>query len=131
MGDLEREAALEAIAELYDSIGRPFQVLSVRAERDPGDHLVRWRSAPRAGASSGPLAAYVARYRELAAQPQLRRRYLLLDAPGEPERRRALDAILRTAEDRGVPAREAGTDQLASLWDALARRVPTSASIPR
>ena len=39
MGDVERAAALAALADLYGSIPRPFQVLSVLAERDPGEHL--------------------------------------------------------------------------------------------
>ena len=122
MGDVEREAALEAIAELYDSIGRPFQVLSVRAERDPGDHLAAMAERAEGRRMEKALAAYAALYRELAAaQRRLRRTYLLLDAPSEPERRRAMDAVLRTAEDRGVGVREVGADELASLWDALAR----------
>jgi len=122
MGDVEREAALEAIAELYDSIGRPFQVLSVRAERDPGDHLAAMAERAEGRRVEKALAAYAALYRELAAaQRRLRRTYLLLDAPSEPERRRAMDAVLRTAEDRGVGVREVGADELASLWDSLAR----------
>ncbi|MHB8892964.1 MAG: hypothetical protein ACYC65_13070, partial [Candidatus Limnocylindrales bacterium] len=122
MGDIEREAALEAIAELYDSIGRPFQVLSVRAERDPDDHLAAMAERAEGRRIERALAAYAALYRELAAaQRRLRRTYLLLDAPSEPERRRAMDAVLRTAEDRGVPVREVAADELASLWDALAR----------
>jgi hypothetical protein len=122
MGDVEREAALEAIANVYDSVGRPFQILSVRAERDPGEHLAAMAEHAEGRRVEKALAAYGALYREIAsAQRRLRRTYLLLDAPSEAERRRAIDALLRAAEDHGVAAREAPAEELAVLWASGAR----------
>ena len=96
MGDVERDAALEAIADLYGSIGRPFQILSVRAERDPGEHLAAMAEHAEGRRIEKALAAYGALYREVAAaQRRLRRTYLLLDAPSEPG---------TAAGDRGAPA---------------------------
>ncbi len=108
MGDVEREVALAALANLCDGIGRPFQILSVPAERDPAEHLAAVAEHAEGRRVEKALAAYGALYRELAtAQRRLRRTYLLLDAPSEPERRRAIDALLRSAEDHGVGVREA------------------------
>ncbi len=120
MGDVERDAALEAIANVYGSIGRPFQILSVRAERDPGEHLAAMAEHAEGRRIEKALAAYGALYREVAAaQRRLRRTYLLLDAPSEPERRRAIDALLRAAEDHGVAVREAPAEELDSALGHL------------
>lgn len=102
MADLEREAALDALAELYDSIGRPFQLLSVPAERDPGEHLAATDGRVEGRRIDCALAAYAALYREIAGAPRrrLRRTFLLFDATSDVERRRVLEGILRTAEER-------------------------------
>ncbi len=122
MGDVERDAAREAIANVYGSICRPFQILSVRADRDPGEHLAAMAEHAEGRRVEKALAAYGALYREVAAaQRRLRRTYLLLDAPSEPERRRAIDALLRAAEDCGVSVREAPAEELDAVRHSIAR----------
>lgn len=121
VGDVERDAALAAIADLYGSIGRPFQVLSVLAERDPGEHLAAMAAHAEGRRIEKAMAAYGALYRELAAaQRRLRRTYLLLDAGTAPEQRRAMDALVRAAEDHGVAVREAPADELEDVRRAVA-----------
>ncbi|MEI7745843.1 MAG: hypothetical protein WCK58_19070, partial [Chloroflexota bacterium] len=118
VGDVEREAALEAIAELYGSIGRPFQVLSVRAVRDPGEHLAHMVERGEGRRIERAMAAYGAVYRELAmAQQGLRRTVLLVDAASTPELRRTEDGLVRAAEDHGIPARLLLPDEVHALRD--------------
>jgi hypothetical protein len=122
LGDVEHDAALEALANLYGSIGRPFQILSVRAERDPGDHLAAMAERAEGRRIERAFTAYAALYREVAAaQRRLRRTYLLLDAPSEPERRRSIKALLRSAEDHGVSVREAPAEELDAVRHSIAR----------
>lgn len=119
----EREAALEALAALYDAVPRPFTLLSVPADRPPHEHLgaVEERLASRKARDW--YRPYAALYRELAAAPRrpLRRTYLLLDAPSAPELERAAGVVGRMAEEQGAAARPLDAEQLAALWADLAR----------
>ena len=108
---------LAAIAGVYGSIGRPFQVLSVLAERDPGEHLAAMAEHAEGRRIEKALAANGALYREIAAaQRRLRQTYLLLSAGTVPEQQRALDAPLsgqpRTTGSR--PARHRPTNSTKS-----------------
>ena len=121
MGDTEREATLDAIAELYDSVGRPFQLLSIPAERDPRDHLDAMSEHVAGRRTEKAMAAYAALYRETAAvQRRLRRTWLLVDASSETEHQRVRDALLRTAGDRGVVVRPAAAEDTDALWRSVA-----------
>src|SRR6202035_1278101 len=110
MAEVEREAALESLAAFYDAISRPFQLLSVPAQRDPEEHLAAIEDRVEGKRNLRAFAAYGALYREIAAAPRrpLRRTYLLLDAASEPELRRVLTSLARVAEERGVLARGGG-----------------------
>ena len=125
MGEVERDAALKALAEVYGTIARPFQLLSVPSGRAADDHLTILARHAEGRRIERALAAYGALYRETAAsQQRLRRTYLLLEASSEAERRRTVDALLRSAEDHGVAVREAPTDEIGALWDGCARPGP-------
>jgi hypothetical protein len=123
MAEGEREAALEALAALYDAVPRPFTLLSVPASRPPHEHLgaVEERLASRRARDW--YRPYAALYRELAAAPRrpLRRAYLLLDAPSAPELDRAAGVVGRMAEEQGTAARPLDAGRLAALWADLAR----------
>ena len=123
MGDGEREAALEALAAVYDAVPRPFTLLSVPADRPPSEHLAaldKWISGRRAREW---YRGYAALYREHAAAPRrpLRRTYLLFDASSGPELDRAMGIVERTAEEQGVAARQLEPGALAALWADVAR----------
>jgi hypothetical protein len=123
MAEVEREAALEALAAVYDAIPRSFQLLSVPADRSPDEHLGRMEERADGRRMQRSLAAYAALYREIAAAPRrpLRRTYLLLDAGSETELRRIVTSLARVAEERGVIAREVIPTELAALWATVAR----------
>jgi hypothetical protein len=123
MAEVEREAALESLAAFYDAISRPFQLLSVPAQRDPEEHLAAIDERVEGKRNLRAFAAYGALYREIAAAPRrpLRRTYLLLDAASEPELRRILTSLTRVAEERGVIAREIAADELGTLWATVGR----------
>jgi hypothetical protein len=123
MAEVEREAALESLAAFYDAIPRSFQLLSIPAERNPGEHLSAMEERVEGQRIVRSFAAYAALYREIAAAPRrpLRRTYLLLDAASEPELRRVMTSLTRVAEERGVVAREVGTDELGTLWATVGR----------
>ena len=110
LAEVERAATLESLAAVYDAIPRSFQLLSVPAERNPGDHLAAMEERAEGKRILRTFAAYAALYREIAAAPRrpLRRTYLLLDAASEPELRRVVTSLARVAEERGVVAREVG-----------------------
>ena len=133
MAEVEREAALEALAAFYDAIARPFQLVSVPAERDPDEHLAAMEERAEGRRIERAFAAYAALYREIAAAPRrpLRRTYLLLDAASEPELRRAMTSLARAAEERGVTAREVEPDGARrALGHASAGRDRSTASSP-
>ena len=123
MAEVEREAALEALAAFYDAIPRSFQLLSVPADRNAGEHLAAMEERADGRRIGRALAAYAALYREIAAAPRrpLRRTYLLLDAASEPELRRVVTSLARVAEERGVIARELDADDVAALWSIVGR----------
>ena len=123
MAEVEREAALEALAAVYDAIPRSFQLLSVPADRNAGEHLTAIGERADGRRLGRAFAAYAALYREIAAAPRrpLRRTYLLLDAASEPELRRVVTSLARVAEERGVIARELDPGELGGLWSKLAR----------
>jgi hypothetical protein len=123
MAEVEREAALESLAAFYDAISRPFQLLSVPAQRDPEEHLAAIEERVEGKRTLRAFAAYGALYREIAAAPRrpLRRTYLLLDAASEPELRRVLTSLTRVAEERGVVAREVAAEGLGTLWATVGR----------
>ncbi len=123
LAEVEREAALEALAAFYDAIPRSFQLLSVPADRNPQEHLGRMEERAEGRRMQRALAAYGALYREIAAAPRrpLRRTYLLLDAASEPELRRIVTSLTRVAEERGVIAREVIPTDLAALWATIGR----------
>ena len=122
LGEVERAATLESLAAFYDAIPRSFQLLSVPAERNPGDHLVAMEERAEGKRILRTFAAYAALYREIAAAPRrpLRRTYLLLDAASEPELRRVMTSLARVAEERGLVAREVAAHELGTLWAIVA-----------
>jgi hypothetical protein len=71
-------------------VPRPFQLLSVPADRDPSEHLAQIEERLPDRAAHRAFGPYAALYRELAAAPRrpLRRTYLLVDATTEVELRR-------------------------------------------
>lgn len=119
----ERDAALEALAALYDAIPRPFQLLSVPAERDPGEHLIQIEERLPTRAAERLFRAYAALYRELSAEPKrpLRRTYLLVDATSPVELRRISELISRVAQERGIVLRAVDTNHLGDVWRTAAR----------
>ena len=127
MGEPERAAVLESLGALYDAIPRPFQLLSVPADRDPSEHLAQLQERLENRAAQRAFGPYAALYRELAAAPRrpLRRTYLLLDAGREVELRRTVELVSRVAQERGLVVREVGADALAGLWCSLAKRGAT------
>ncbi len=123
MAEGEREAALEALAALYDAVPRPFTLLSVPADRPPSEHLGAIEERLGSRRARDWYRPYAALYRELAAAPRrpLRRAYLLLDAPSAPELERATGVVGRMAEEQGMAVRPLEPDRLAALWADLAR----------
>ena len=123
MAEGEREAALEALAALYDAVPRPFTLLSVPADRPPSEHLGAIEERLGSRRARDWYRPYAALYRELAAAPRrpLRRAYLLLDAPSAPELERAAGVVGRMAEEQGMAVRPLEPDGLAALWADLAR----------
>lgn len=117
MAESEREGALDALATLYDAVGRPFQLLSVPAVRDPDEHLVAMAAKVEGRKASRAFDAYAALYRELAAAPrrQLRRTYLLLGAASEVEAQRVGEALTRSALEAGVEVRPVEPDEIGGL----------------
>jgi hypothetical protein len=123
LASAEREASLEALAALYDAIPRPFQLLSVGAERDPNEHLARMQAALAGRRAKSVFGSYAAAYRALAAAPRrpLRATYLVVGAGSEGELRRVAELVRRVAEERGVELRELPASELVELWSSAAR----------
>ena len=123
MADVERDAAVQSLAAFYDAIARPFQLVSIPSERNPDEHLKVMEAGAEGRRVVRALTAYAALYREIAAAPRrpLRRTYLLLDAVSEPELRRSMTSLARTAEERGVTAREVEPAELGALWATVGR----------
>jgi hypothetical protein len=119
----EREASLAALAALYDAISRPFQLLSVLAERDPNEHLAMMQSSIAGRRAKAAFASYAALYRELAAAPRrpLRATYLVVEAGSEVEIRRLAELLRRVGEERGVELRQLSPGELTELWSSTAR----------
>ena len=61
MAEGEREAALEALAALYDAVPRPFTLLSVPAARPRDEHLRTIEERPCRAAGPGELVPPVRR----------------------------------------------------------------------
>jgi hypothetical protein len=123
LASAEREASLEALAALYDAIPRPFQLLSVRATRDPNEHLARMQAAIAGRRAKAVFGSYAAAYRDLAAAPRrpLRATYLVVGAGSEAELRRVAELVRRVAEERGVELRQLPAAELVELWSSAAR----------
>jgi hypothetical protein len=102
---------------LYDAVGRPFQLLSVPAGRDPDEHLAAMASHVKGRRVSRAFDPYAALYRELAAaaRRQLTRTYLLLDAASEVEAQRVQQVLTRSALEPGVEVRPVEPDEIAEL----------------
>lgn len=117
MAETEREGALDSLAELYDAVGRPFQLLSVPADRDPSEHLDVMAAQVEGRKTARAFDAYAALYRELAAAPRrrLRRTYVLVDTATGVEAGRVGEAIDRSAIEAGVDVRPVGADEVAAL----------------
>ena len=72
MAEVEREAALESLAAFYDAISRPFQLLSVPAQRDPEEHLAAIDSGSKGSGTSEhspPMAPCTAKSRRPRGVP--------------------------------------------------------------
>ena len=123
MAETEREAALDGLAAFEDAIGRPYLLLSVPADRPPHEHLAILEERLDGRRAAAGFSAYAALYRELcaAAKSPLRRTYLLLDAASAPELTRVTATVGRVAEERGLVVREVAAEEVASLWEAVAR----------
>ncbi len=123
LAEAEREASLEALAALYDAIPRPFQLLSVPAERDPNEHLAHLQAAIAGRRAKTAFASYAALYRELAAAPRrpLRATYLIVEATSHAELRRIAELVRRVSQERGVELRPQSVAQLTELWSSTAR----------
>ncbi len=123
MTEAEREAALEALAAVYDAVPRPFTLLSVPADRPPSEHLGLLEGRVSGRRAREWYRGYAALYRERAAAPRrpLRRAYLFLDAASGPELDRAISVVERAAEEQGVAARRLEPGEVAALWADVAR----------
>lgn len=123
MAEGEREAALAALAQLYDAIDRPFLVLSVPAERPPHEHLRQIEERVEGRPAKDWYGPYAAIYRTAlrAARRPVRRTVLCLDGASEADLERSRAAIRRVAQDGGVVLCDVAPDELAELWTRLTR----------
>lgn len=122
MSEAEREATLENLAALYDSIPSAFHLLSVPTGRSPGEHLDAIRPAGDAMAER-VFRPYSANYHEISTAPTRppRRAVLLIDAASEPELARTTDLVRRIAEERGFGIDRLDPTAIANLWATIAR----------
>jgi hypothetical protein len=122
MAESEREGVLDALATLYDTVGRPFQLLSVPTDRDSDEHLAAMAGHVEGRMVARAFDAYAALYRELAAAPrrQLRRTYLLVDAASDVEAQRVRDGLTRSALEAGVEVRPVEIDEIGGLLPGIA-----------
>lgn len=123
MAEGEREAALEGLAAFEDAIGRPYLLLSTPADRPPHEHLAILEERLDGRRAAAGFSAYAALYRELCAGAQrpLRRTYLLLDAASAAELGRIVATAARVGEERGLVVREVSGEEVAHVWDDVAR----------
>jgi hypothetical protein len=133
MADGEREAAISALASLYDAMPGPFGLLSVPADRPPHEHLAQIEERLDGSRARAWFRAYVALYREAAeeARRPVRRTFLHLGASSETELGRTMAAVRRVAEDAGVVFRDVEPTELADIWAGLARAGETYRLGPR
>ena len=119
----ERVAVLDALAGWYDAIGRPFLLLSLPARRDPAEHLAQVEERVPVGAVRRMLRPYAALVHETAAGARMphRRAILSIDAATSVELRRAMDATLRVAQERGILVRPLEPEAIAAVWASVAR----------
>lgn len=127
LGPSDRSAATESLAALYDAIPRPFQLLSVRARRDPNQHLHAMEQAVAGRRAKLAFSSYAALYRELSAAPRRppRATYLFLEAVSAAELSRVADLVRRVAEERGVSLRGIAEDEIADLWRDIGKAPAT------
>jgi hypothetical protein len=123
MADGEREAATAALAAVYDALPGPFGLLSVPADRPPHEHLAQMEERLEGKRARDWFRAYVALYREAAAEARrpVRRTFLHLDAASEVELDRTRVIVRRVAQDAGVVIRDIAPAELAEVWSGLAR----------
>lgn len=123
MADGERDAAMTALASLYDAVPGPFGLLSVPADRPPHEHLAQIEERLDGSRARAWFRAYVALYREAAAGARrpVRRTFLHLDAATDTELQRTLASVRRAAEDLAVVFRDVEPAELADMWAGLAR----------
>ena len=123
MAEGEREAAIAALASLYDAVPGPFGLLSVPADRPLHEHLAQIEERLDGSRARAWFRAYVALYREAAAGARrpVRRTFLHLDAATETELERTLASVRRAAEDLGVVFRDVEPAEIADTWAGLAR----------
>lgn len=123
MAEGEREAAMTALATLYDAVPGPFGILSVPADRPPHEHLAQVEERLDGGRARAWFRAYAALYREAAAGARrpIRRTFLHLDTGSVTELERTLASLRRVAEDAGVVVRYLEPVELADIWAGLAR----------
>ena len=133
MAEGERDAAMSAVASLYDAVPGPFGILSVPADRPPHEHLAQIEERLDGSRARAWFRAYVALYREAAdgARRPVRRTFLHLDAASETELGRSLATVRRVAEDAGVVFRDIEPAELADIWAGLARAGETFRVGPR
>ena len=133
MGESEREAAMSALATLYDAVPGRFGLLSVPADRPPHEHLAQIEERLEGSRARAWFRAYVALYREAAAGARrpVRRTFFHLDAVTETELERALASVRRVAEDLGIVFRNVDAAELADMWAGLARAGETYHVGPR
>lgn len=118
----ERVAVLDALAGWYDAIGRPFLLLSLPARRDPAEHLAQVEERVPVGAVRRMLRPYAALVHETVVGTRMphRQTILAIDAGARVELRRAMDAILRVAQERGIATRPLGPEAIAAVWASVA-----------
>ena len=122
MAEVEREATLDNLAALYDSIPGPFQLLSVPTGRSPAEHLDTIRPAVD-GPGERVFRPYAANYHEIAAAPARppRRTLLIVEAASAAELNRTLELVGRVAEERGFEARRLDGAAIGAAWTGIAR----------
>ncbi len=133
MAEGERDAAMSALASVYDAVPCPFGILSVPADRPPHEHLAQIEERLDGSHARAWFRAYVALYREAAddVRRPVRRTFLHLDAASGVELGRTLATIRRAAEDVGVVFRDIEPAELADIWAGLARAGETFRLNPR
>lgn len=119
LGLEERRAVVAGVADLYDAIPVPFQLLSIPLERPPSEHL----DALPISAHRRFLTAYAGLYRELASElPRPPRRTLLVfNTTSEATGDRVGELVRRTGEEHGVRLRRLDDDEITSVAETAMR----------